>query len=309
MTHPYVGRFAPTPSGPMHLGSLVAALGSWLDARHYQGKWHVRMENLDTPRNQTGADTRILRSLEAHGLTWDDAVVRQSERLDLYQSALTDLTHQEWVFPCACSRKEIEEQGGLYPGTCREGISEGKTGRATRIRCPQKNIQFNDRGFGDQSEQLDQTTGDFILKRADGVFSYQFAVVVDDIQQGITQIVRGADLLSSTARQIFLYSAFNKTTPHYLHLPLVINADGQKLSKQNRAPALNDLTPIENVYAALRVLQPALNLPIETAPKDTLHNLLAWAISHWAISLQPAPQGIWGADQMELRHDPHQASI
>jgi len=299
----YVGRFAPSPSGPLHQGSLVAALGSWLDARHNHGKWLIRIEDLDTPRNQPGAESHILRSLEAHGLNWDDAVVRQSERLPLYEAAINHLNYAALVFPCACSRREIEDQGGIYPGTCRSGVPFGKVGRALRVRCSQNTIHFIDRGLGPQSEKLSEQTGDFILKRADGVYSYQLAVVVDDIQQGVTQIVRGADLLRSTARQLFLYSAFDQTPPHYLHLPLVISSNGQKLSKQNLAPALDDQSPIQNLYSALCALQGALKASMKEAPKASIADLLNWAIQNWAIPLQGASPILWDASQMEFSHD------
>jgi glutamyl-Q tRNA(Asp) synthetase len=301
----YIGRFAPSPSGPLHQGSLVAALGSWLDARHHQGQWLVRIEDLDTPRNQPGAEEQILQCLRVHGLEWNGEVVRQSDRLLLYQTALDQLSQKDLVFPCGCSRKEIEEQGGIYPGTCRGGIPEGKVGRAMRIRCPSITLQFDDRGFGQEFEQIAQTTGDFVLKRADGVYSYQLAVVVDDIQQGMTQIVRGADLLSSTARQLFLYSALEKTPPAYLHLPLVLNSNGQKLSKQNLTPGLNHQTPIQNIQLALQTLQMALSAPVEEAPSSSLQDLLAWAIGHWNIPLHNPQNSVWGADQREFRHDPN----
>jgi glutamyl-Q tRNA(Asp) synthetase len=305
LVHPnYIGRFAPSPSGPLHQGSLVAALGSWLDARHHQGKWLLRIEDLDTPRNQPGAEEQILQCLTVHHLQWDGDVIRQSDRLPLYQSALKQLSQKDLVFPCACSRREIEEHGGIYPGTCREGVSEGKVGRAIRIRCPDITLHMNDRGLGPQSEQIAQTTGDFIVKRTDGVYSYQLAVVVDDIEQGVTQIVRGADLLSSSARQLFLYSALTKTPPAYLHLPLVLSTNGQKLSKQNFAPALNHQSPIQNILNALQALQRALNAPIKEAPTASLQDLLAWAIEHWNIPLYPSAHGIWSADQMEWRQDP-----
>jgi glutamyl-Q tRNA(Asp) synthetase len=299
----YIGRFAPSPSGPLHLGSLVAALGSWLDARHYGGTWLVRIEDLDTPRNQPDAEEQILQALEVHGLVWDDRVIRQSDRLSLYQAALEQLNLDEYIFDCACSRREIEEQGGIYPGTCRMGIPEGKVGRAIRIRCPNICIQFEDRGFGKQSEWIASSTGDFVLKRADGVYSYQLAVVVDDIQQNINHIVRGADLLSSTPRQLFLYSALHAPVPSYLHLPLVMNSDGQKLSKQNLAPALNLDTPVQNILLALHELQAALNTPYQEAPTDSLNALLDWAVAHWQIPIHNRTQQIWGAQQSELGHD------
>jgi len=299
----YIGRFAPSPSGPLHQGSLVAALGSWLDARHHHGAWWVRIEDLDTPRNQPGAEEWILQSLIAHGLEWDGSVVRQSERLSLYQTAIEQLIEANCVFPCACSRREIEGQGGLYPGTCRTGIPAGKIGRALRMRSSAIIIDFHDRGYGFQSEQIAERTGDFVLKRADGVFSYQLAVVVDDIEQGVNHIVRGADLLSSTPRQLFLYSSLLAPAPRYLHLPLVMRSNGQKLSKQNLAPALNLDTPIQNLLSALHTMQAALNVPVDEAPRSSLNSILEWAIRHWNIPLNNDLHHIWGAEQRELRHD------
>jgi len=299
----YVGRFAPSPSGPLHLGSLVAALGSWLDARHHHGAWLVRIEDLDTPRNQIGAEEQILECLNAHGLQWDGSVVRQSERLPLYQSTLQQLIQSDIVFPCACSRREIEDRGGIYPGTCRNGIPEGKVGKSMRIRSPNQTWEFEDRGFGLHAEQIAITTGDFVLKRADGVFSYQLAVVVDDIEQGVTHIARGADLLTSTPRQLFLYSALAALPPTYLHLPLIKSANGQKLSKQNFAPALNHDTPIQNLLLALHTLQAAFNVPVHEAPTSSLNTLLEWAIAHWNIPLNNDHHPIWGAEQRELHHD------
>jgi glutamyl-Q tRNA(Asp) synthetase len=238
-----------------------------------------------------------------HGLVWDGSVVRQSERLSLYQSAIEQLIQANSVFPCACSRREIEEQGGVYPGTCRTGITAGKIGRALRMRSSAIIIDFHDRGYGFQSEQIAERTGDFVLKRADGVFSYQLAVVVDDIEQGVNHIVRGADLLSSTPRQLFLYSSLLSPTPRYLHLPLVMRANGQKLSKQNLAPALNLDTPIQNILSALHTMQAALNVPVDEAPTSSLNSLLEWAIRHWNIPLNDDHPPIWGAEQRELRHD------
>lgn len=302
----YIGRFAPSPSGPLHLGSLVAALGSWLDTRHHQGAWRVRIEDLDTPRNQPGAESSILRCLEAHGLYWEGPVIRQSDRLAFYEEGLEQLSREGWIFPCACSRREVEEQGGMYPGTCRKGLPAGRTARTLRIHCPHEVIYFQDAGFGAQQENLAEATGDFILKRADGIFSYQLAVVMDDHDQGVTHVVRGADLLSSTARQIFLGTVLGYPTPHYFHLPLVKGANGQKLSKQNHAPALDLLDPLHNIFSALHVLKNALVGSLQEAPSDTLPELLKWAVSHWQpprITSSTLNQSMWDADTSELRHD------
>ena len=231
------GRFAPSPTGPLHLGSLVAAVGSWLFARHDGGRWLVRMEDLDTPRVVPGSADEILRALERYALTWDGEVVYQSQRIPLYAAALTELRSKNLVFDCACSRSDIGEEEN-YPGTCRNGIPEGRAPRAVRFR-----------GDGE--------VDDFVVKRADGIFAYQLAVVVDDAAQGVTQVVRGADLLSSTPRQIALQRALGYPTPEYIHLPLVLGPDGKKLGKRDGAlplPSLDDAHVRETLRDALAFL-------------------------------------------------------
>ncbi len=267
---PPVGRFAPSPTGPLHLGSLVAALGSWLFARLAGGRWLVRMEDLDTPRVVPGAADDILRTLERFGLTWDGEVVFQSGRQPLYEAAIEDLLRKKSIYACACSRADLartasapvheEEdssnarraaagagaggaapQGAIYPGTCRKGLPPGRTARAFRFRVPPGLFTFEDLLFGTLSEDVQKTVGDFVVKRADGPYAYQLAVVVDDAAQGVTQVVRGADLLDSTARQIALQSALSLPTPSYAHLPLVLGADGRKLGKRDGALPLESL--------------------------------------------------------------------
>jgi len=213
----YRGRFAPSPTGPLHLGSLVAAAGSWIDARRNGGKWLVRIEDIDEPRTVPGADSLILKTLEAYGLEWDEEVVWQTRRHALYADAIEKLGDK--CYPCACSRKEA---GDFYPGTCRNGIPPGKSARAIRLRVP------DELGFSD-----------FILRRADGLYAYQLAVVVDDEAQAITDVVRGADLLDSTPRQNFLQKQLAFAIPRYLHLPVVTNEAGEKLSKQTKAPPVD----------------------------------------------------------------------
>lgn len=235
----YVGRFAPSPTGPLHFGSLVAALASWLDCRHAGGRWLVRMEDLDQPRVIAGAADEILRQLEAFGLEWDGAVEYQSRRTGLYRDALRRL--QAFTYPCGCTRRELEDSAlaidgsRIYPGTCRAGVANGKTARAVRLRTSADPVRFTDRVQGEISQSVLTEVGDFILQRADGVFAYQLAVVVDDAAQGITDVVRGADLLDSTARQIVLQRLLGVPTPRYLHVPVATNAAGEKLSKQTRA--------------------------------------------------------------------------
>jgi glutamyl-Q tRNA(Asp) synthetase len=237
----YVGRFAPSPSGPLHFGSLVAALASWLDARAARGRWLLRIEDLDAPRTQAGAAGEILRSLEHLGLTWDGPVMYQSVRAARYQAALERL--QPNTYWCGCSRREIADSAlglaadgaQIYPGTCRAGLPAGKPGRSLRVRTDRRAITFQDRVQGTQRQVLEREVGDFILYRADGQFAYQLAVVIDDAEQGVTDVVRGADLLDSTARQIYLQQLLGYALPRYLHVPIAVNAAGEKLSKQTGA--------------------------------------------------------------------------
>jgi glutamyl-Q tRNA(Asp) synthetase len=256
----YAGRFAPSPTGPLHFGSLVAALASWLDARAAKGRWHVRIEDLDRLREQEGAAEDILRTLERLGLYWDGPVIFQSRRAALYEQALQALrTHTYW---CGCSRREIADSSlgvaadgaQIYPGTCRNGLHLGKTPRALRVKTAAEEIVFQDRVQGPQQQILDAAVGDFVLYRADGQFAYQLAVVVDDMAQSITDIVRGADLLDSTARQIHLQRLLGYPRPQYLHVPVAVNAGGEKLSKQTGAQPI-DASRKEAVLAeALRFL-------------------------------------------------------
>ena len=269
----YTGRFAPSPTGPLHAGSLVAALASYLDARAQAGRWLVRIEDVDSPRCVPGADEEILRQLALCGLTPDAPVAWQSERSALYQAALDSLVARGWVYPCGCSRKDIEDaQAGqgvmrarhrtaVYPGTCRSGLN-GKTARAWRL-----NVQlvlddlhlhplweWQDRRLGSQQQDLVQEVGDFVLKRADGLWAYQLAVVVDDAAQGVSHVVRGQDLADNTPRQMLLQRALGLPTPVYMHTPLVLGADGEKLSKQNGAQALDLSDPLAALNQAAAVL-------------------------------------------------------
>ena len=244
-----IGRFAPSPTGPLHLGSLVAAIGSRWFAKRDGGRWLVRMEDLDAPRVVPGSAEEILAALRRYSLDWDGEVVYQSQRIALYESALDRLRAKGVVYDCACSRADLQRAASaplgaeaVYPGTCRNGL-QGRTPRAIRFRVPDETIAFVDVLRGHIEEHLPTTTGDFVVKRADGVFAYQLAVVVDDAEQGVTQVVRGGDLLSSTPRQIALQRALDYPTPQYAHLPLVTNADGTKLGKRDGAlplPALDD---------------------------------------------------------------------
>jgi glutamyl-Q tRNA(Asp) synthetase len=270
--HPrYRGRFAPSPTGPLHAGSLASALGSWLDARANQGTWLVRIEDLDVPRCITGMDQHILAQLQACGLIWDEEVIWQSNQLKAYQSALEMLYSDRQIYPCTCSRQQItsllsaqgklraRNQEQVYPGTCRNGHVwqarlPSSSALAWRLALkPDQEIHFADAEFGPQKQDLNGDVGDFVLRRADGIVAYQLAVVVDDAQQGITHIVRGADLLSNTARQIYLQSVLGYPTPQYRHLPLVLDPHGEKLSKQTQATQINTA----NNAAVLEALQAA----------------------------------------------------
>jgi len=258
------GRFAPSPTGPLHLGSLVAAVGSWLFARRENGRWLVRMEDLDTPRVVAGSADEILRALERYGLTWDGDVVYQSQRIGLYDDALNSLRAKNLVYDCGCSRAELSRAASapvgrepIYPGTCRDGLPLGRLARAVRFRTSHEVIRFDDAIRGPIEEDVAAETGDFVVRRADGVYAYQLAVVVDDAAQNVTQVVRGADLLTSTARQIALQHALGLPTPSYAHLPLVVNSDGSKLGKRDGAlplPSLDEKRVSETLAFALRFL-------------------------------------------------------
>ena len=306
----YVGRFAPSPTGPLHAGSLVAALASWLDARAHNGRWLVRMEDVDQPRCVPGADTFILQQLAACGLHPDAPPQWQSARSGLYQHALDQLVAQGDAYPCACSRKDVEDahaaQGHArerhaalpYPGTCRHGL-HGRTGRSWRFNvtdfkpkqpealvdhalCATYSIadgllQWHDRRLGRQQQQVATAVGDFVLRRADGLWAYQLAVVVDDADQGITDVVRGEDLADNTPRQILLQQALGVPTPRYLHTPLVCGDNGEKLSKQNGSQALE----LQNPLVALSHAALALGLPAVA----NLHNIcIPDALAQWVVA-------------------------
>ncbi|WP_029364051.1 tRNA glutamyl-Q(34) synthetase GluQRS [Herbaspirillum lusitanum] len=261
----YVGRFAPSPSGPLHAGSLAAAMASYLDARVHGGRWLLRIEDIDETRTVDGAAHEIETALHTLGMRWDGPVLVQSERKQRYLDACTRLSGH--VYPCGCTRKEIADSSlgtgadgaAIYPGTCRHGLAPGKQARTVRLRVPDtgeenEEISFMDRWLGRQRQHLATQAGDFVLKRADGFWAYQLAVVVDDAEQGVTHVVRGADLLGSTARQIYLQRLLGYPTPAYLHVPLVLHNDGEKLSKQNGAQALDLARPLEELQRAATFL-------------------------------------------------------
>jgi glutamyl-Q tRNA(Asp) synthetase len=259
-----VGRFAPSPTGPLHLGSLVAAVASWLFARRAGGRWLVRMEDIDTPRVIPGSAEEILAALKRYGLEWDGEVVYQSHRTALYEEALQTLRTKGLVYDCGCSRAELQRAASaplgaepVYPGTCRNGLAAGKVARAVRFRAPEETIAFDDLLVGHHEENVAGKTGDFVVRRADGLFAYQLAVVVDDGAQGVTQVVRGMDLLASTPRQIALQRALGYPVPEYAHVPLVVNPDGSKLGKRDGAlplPTLDEARVRETLGLALRHL-------------------------------------------------------
>jgi glutamyl-Q tRNA(Asp) synthetase len=297
----YVGRFAPSPTGPLHAGSLVAALASWLDARAQGGRWLLRIEDVDAPRCVPGADHEILRQLAALGLQPDAPPLWQSQRGTHYERALRQLQAQGDAYPCACSRKDIaaalaaagtahqRHHEWVYPGTCRHGL-HGRPARAWRLRCGDDAhpllIAWHDRRLGPQQQDVTHAVGDFVLQRADGLWAYQLAVVVDDAEQGVTDVVRGEDLADNTARQIHLQRRLGLPTPRYLHTPLVRDARGEKLSKQHGAPALDTTAPL----AALQAAGVVLGLPALAG--GTPGEWLAQAAAAWRLRLRlqgPAP--------------------
>jgi len=291
----YRGRFAPSPTGPLHFGSLLAAISSYAPARQAQGKWLVRIEDVDLPRCDSSSTKSILTALETYGMQWDEEIIYQSQRDKYYQSALDILSHKNSIYHCGCTRKEINkitpsiESINIYPGTCRNGIPKGKTARSIRMRTNSTPISFEDNVQGKFIQNIAHEVGDFIIKRADNLFAYQLAVVVDDEEQGITDIVRGSDMLDSTPRQIFLQQQLDYFTPRYTHIPLAINSDGQKLSKQTKAPAirLNDPRPI--LISALNFLHQ--QVPNELRDTD-IETIWSWAIHNWSTNKIPSQQGL-----------------
>ena len=294
---PYRGRFAPSPTGPLHFGSLVAALGSYLDARAQGGEWLLRIEDVDAPRTVPGAEASILNTLEALGFTWDGPVVRQSERLDVYHGALVRLQAEGLVYPCACTRSEIAARtseasvdgGLLYPGTCRAGLPAGVAARAWRLRVPDREFAFVDRVQGAHRQNLEREVGDFILLRADGQYAYQLAVVVDDALQGVNAVVRGVDLLDSTPRQMWLQECLGVPTPTYAHLPVAVNAAGEKLSKQTRAPAVDPRQGSRVLAEVMRFLGFDVPAGLRQAP---LPEFWVWAQAAWSVAGVPKVRAI-----------------
>lgn len=287
----YIGRFAPSPTGPLHFGSLIAALGSYLQARHQGGQWLVRIEDLDPPREVTGASDLILATLEHYGFEWDGEVWYQSRRHAIYLEVLDELARHGLSYRCGCSRKEVSEQqqrlklpAGVYPGTCRSNPAPHHSRHALRVNTEGQNVTFADGIQGTITQDVEHEVGDFVLRRADGFFAYQLAVVVDDAAQGITDIVRGSDLLDSTTRQIVLQRLLGYPTPDYHHLPVAVNEEGQKLSKQTFAPALAIDNPLPLLWQALAFLG---QQPPPELLEGELESFWRWAITNWRKEAVP----------------------
>lgn len=294
-TKSYRGRFAPSPTGPLHFGSLVAAVGSRLDAGTRGGKWFVRMEDLDPPREAPGAARAILRTLEAYGFEWDGKVVFQSRRGAAYSEALARLEREQAVFRCACTRREISDSAlslagePIYPGTCRGGLAPGREARAVRVRVDNGVIAFDDALQGRIEQNLAREVGDFVVRRADGLFAYQLSVVVDDFEQGITDVVRGSDLLASTPRQVLLQRLLGCPMPRYMHLPVAVNRSGEKLSKQTLARPLAIEDAPEQLVRALRFLGQAP--PADLAVADVAE-IWSWARPSWRSDTIPRQRSL-----------------
>ena len=296
----YRGRFAPSPSGPLHFGSLVAAVGSFLEARRHGGRWLVRIDDLDPPREVPGAADAILRALDAFGLEWDEPVVYQSRRMPAYEEAFRQLVRDGWAYPCGCTRRQIAAvgrhgpAGAIYPGTCRGGLPAGRQARSWRVTTANSEIHFEDTLQGFQHWSLETEIGDFVVRRADKLFSYHLACAVDDAAAGITHIVRGYDLLASTPPQIHLQRALSLPTPVYGHLPLATHPDGDKLSKQTAAPGIDGARAGPELWAALAFLRQQPPTELRNAG---LSELWDWASAHWdpapvkGLHHGPVPQG------------------
>ena len=289
----YCGRFAPSPTGPLHFGSLVAAVASYCEARAQGGLWRVRMEDLDAPRCVPGAADEILRALDRCGFAWDGGILYQSTRTESYAAALERLRHAGRLFRCGCSRREIADSAltpgaPIYPGTCRNGLPPGRGPRSWRVRVDDESIEFDDAIQGRVGQRLAEEVGDFVLRRADGCFAYQLAVVVDDAQQRITDVARGADLLGSTPRQIFLQRLLQYPQPHYAHVPVAVNAAAEKLSKQTLAPAV---VPGDS-SALVKALQFLGQDPPAGLERSRPADVWTWAIPSWNLARIPCRRTI-----------------
>jgi len=275
----YIGRFAPSPTGPLHFGSVVAAVASYLQARSRGGRWIVRIEDIDPPREQPGASSAILKTLDKLGLEWDGEVRYQSRMSTTYDDALEQLRSKNMTFACTCSRKQLVD--GRYPGTCRNAITHDVIARSIRVKVDDNEIAFEDLLQGYFCQNLEQTIGDYIVKRTDGLYAYHLAVVVDDAAEGINEVVRGVDLLDSTPRQIYLQKLLGLTTPSYAHIPLVLNQSGMKLSKQTAASAIDLTSSCRVLVRALEFLQQA---PPPSLHQQTQNEIIEWATTNWNIT-------------------------
>jgi len=284
----YRGRFAPSPSGELHFGSLIAALASFLDARHHQGKWLIRIEDIDPPREQPGADKSILTTLEAYGLYWDEDVLYQSKQSDYYWSVIEQLISEKTAYYCQCTRAQIKAIGGIYQGHCRT-LELPKEHSAIRVNNPYQYAQYQDIFQGQVCCDEKLAGEDFIILRRDGLFAYQLAVVLDDIFQQITHVVRGCDLLEPTARQLSFYKILNKAAPQFGHIPLAVTDQGYKLSKQNKAPAISIDTPQPSLIHALTFLG---QQPDKALVDATVEEIIQWAIDHWQRNKVPKQREI-----------------
>lgn len=292
----YIGRFAPSPTGPLHFGSLLSALASYLDARAHHGRWLLRIEDIDPPREQPGATTAIIAALRAHGLQWDGDILYQNQRGAAYREALDRLRDAGLLFYCTCSRAELAGHP-VYPGTCRARREPPAVPYAVRLRVTAATVSFKDRIQGHYQQQLADEAGDFVIFRKEGLPSYQLAVVVDDAAQGVTQVVRGSDLLDSTPRQLYLQQCLQLPTPGYAHIPVIANNAGQKLSKQSFAAPLDECRAVDNLLAALAFLEQPLP---PAANQATVEGLLDWAVAHWRMGSIPQGLSRSGAGLPEL---------
>ena len=287
---PYTGRFAPSPTGPLHFGSLVAAVGSYLQARQQQGKWLLRIDDIDPKKKKKGAADNIIRTLEQFGFEWDEQVLYQSARYSYYQDVVDDLVKQKLAYPCSCSRNSILKKTGqqkgeiIYPGFCRNGPLKKSSTYSIRLRTKHEQIRFNDTLMGAFAVDLENEQGDFIIQRRDRFFSYHLASAIDDAEQGITEVVRGSDLLNCTASQLYVQQVLNLTSPQYCHLPLAINPSGQKLSKQNHARAIDPQHAVRLLVKTLKFLGQMPSKELITTNKEEVWN---WAIKHWRLELVP----------------------
>ncbi len=296
----YVGRFAPSPTGPLHFGSLVAAVASFCDARAVGGRWLLRIDDVDTPRCVAGAAEDILATLARFGLEWDDEPVWQSRRTADYRAAFEGLRQAGHVFGCACTRRELADSAiapdgsRVYPGICRNGLPPGRQARAWRVRVAGR-VAFDDAIQGQQHVELEDEVGDFVVLRADGLFAYQLAAVVDDLEAGVTDIVRGADLLASSVRQIHLQHLLGAPTPRYAHVPVALDAAGEKLSKQTLARAIDECAAGEALHAALAFLGQHPPADLATASPE---RVLDWAVTHWQLDGVPRRLGARAPDPL-----------